>query len=336
MTAQMPAQPAESHSPGFLGDARPDLTPKINNTDVVPQVVSTTPDLRSQVFWAWYNGDAPPDHKPQRDVRDYDPADMPRRVPTNFCGALTGSGKRRYPSAETKRRVLTKQKDRCLYCGNAIGTAVRRGSQTVILRLNWDHFVPFSYGQTNPGSNWVAACHVCNGLKSARMFDTVLEVQDFIRVRWREKGYDMSPLIDIPAATRQSGPPDPTAVAAENAECAERVSRFLQSQVTPPSRNQINGRIGTFGILRVTAALGDLVAGNYAAEIPGLRYPRYSSTAAYDAPPGTPRRMASARPSTVTCPRCGSGGRCFGVDGVQMQSFHRERVALAEERRTAA
>lgn len=68
-----------------------------------------------------------------------------------------------------------------------------------MLRLNWDHFVPFAYGRTNASANWVAACHVCNGIKSCRVFDTVLEAQEYIRERWAAKGYALERGIEYEA-----------------------------------------------------------------------------------------------------------------------------------------
>lgn len=142
-------------------------------------------------FWSWLDGkditEVRPDHNPRR-TRDEG---------SSFGYAITGSGKRRRPSAARKRGILALQKDRCLYCDHRFGAVVKRKGRTVTLRLHWDHFVPFAYGHTNADANWVAACHVCNGIKYCRMFDTVGEAQRFILARWVEKGYEIQhPLLN--------------------------------------------------------------------------------------------------------------------------------------------
>ena len=59
----------------------------------------------------------------------------------------------------------------------------------IFLKLNWDHFVPYSYSYNNKKVNFVAACHVCNGIKSNKMFDTVKEIKDYVSYQRKKKGY---------------------------------------------------------------------------------------------------------------------------------------------------
>lgn len=148
-------------------------------------------------FWAWLDGTAvPKQREPEPDPE-----------PTTYAHAVTGSGQRKRPSAKIRQAALKRQRNRCLYCGHKFGTVVqrtRRGrgrNRTATLRINWDHFVPYAYGLTNGAHNWVAACHVCNNIKSCRMFDTVREAQAFVRARWAEKGYELlAPLLDVELA----------------------------------------------------------------------------------------------------------------------------------------
>jgi 5-methylcytosine-specific restriction endonuclease McrA len=132
-------------------------------------------------FWAWLDGN----RIPQQREPEPDPE------PLNYIGAITGSGKRTRPKAAIKKEILAKQKGRCLYCDHLIGAIVRRRKDNVVLRINWDHFVPYAYGHTNAGTNWVAACHVCNNIKHCRMFDTVRDAKAFILARWADKGYEI-------------------------------------------------------------------------------------------------------------------------------------------------
>src|SRR5690554_5646428 len=105
--------------------------------------------------------------------------------------ATGGVDKRRRPSKKMREAILARQDGRCMYCGNKFGWVVRKGNRLVTLRLNWDHFVPYAFCGNNPADNWIAACHVCNGIKGATMFASVVEAQLFIRARWVEKGLDI-------------------------------------------------------------------------------------------------------------------------------------------------
>ncbi|MFF8784748.1 HNH endonuclease [Streptomyces sp. NPDC015125] len=84
-----------------------------------------------------------------------------------------GIGIRRKPRAADRERIITQQGYKCLYCEIPISTKIFRGNREIMLLANWDHFIPYAYSQRNPSNNWVLACHVCNGLKLARMFDDV-------------------------------------------------------------------------------------------------------------------------------------------------------------------
>lgn len=106
---------------------------------------------------------------------------------------------RRPPRRVDQHRILALQGDVCLYCGIPIGTEIsrvrkdRRGwtrTSTVVLRRNWDHFVPYSYIARNPQANWVLACHVCNLIKTARMFDTVEDARHAILPHRERRGYE--------------------------------------------------------------------------------------------------------------------------------------------------
>lgn len=99
------------------------------------------------------------------------------------------AGRRRPPPKSTRDAVLERQENRCLYCGGEFGGWASRHGKLVAVRIAWDHSVPFSYLQRNPDSNWVAACTVCNGIKSNLIFDSLIEAQDFIKHQRHIKGY---------------------------------------------------------------------------------------------------------------------------------------------------
>ncbi len=178
----------------------------------VCQLTTRSPESRSRAFWSWFASKHParsrheptPDHPTTAEPASHEGPTQRQITHTRSTRrgftvgyALTASGQRRTPNAATRRDVLEAQRNRCLYCENTFGSIIRRGHKTISLRLNWDHFVPYSYGLTNGGDNWVAACHVCNGIKSNRMFETVARAKTFILARWAEKGYDLKPILTV-------------------------------------------------------------------------------------------------------------------------------------------
>lgn len=110
---------------------------------------------------------------------------------------IDGNGSRKRPRETDKRRISELQSGRCLYCDLPIGAEIIRWSDPghkrnglVVLRPQWDHFVPYSYSLRNPSANWVLACHVCNGIKTARMFDSVEKARELILPERIRKGYE--------------------------------------------------------------------------------------------------------------------------------------------------
>lgn len=129
---------------------------------------------------------------------------------------IGGIGIRRAPRLAERIRVQEAQGNRCLYCELPIGTAIWRRAQTVILRTNWDHFVPYSYLARNPDNNWVLACHVCNGIKTARMFDTVQTARQVILPVREAKGYEDPKSVLLRLGLEASDDPWPEQIRVKN------------------------------------------------------------------------------------------------------------------------
>lgn len=97
---------------------------------------------------------------------------------------------RRLPPKWQRDQQLDEQRGRCFYCDRAFGSFVQAPTGEVVrLVVHWDHVTPYAYSQNNHGWNFVAACHVCNGIKSDRIFETEDEARTFIQLRWMQKGY---------------------------------------------------------------------------------------------------------------------------------------------------
>ena len=84
--------------------------------------------------------------------------------------------------AAVRDRLMIEQNDCCFYCGRKIGAKFRHKGADGRLRRAWDHFKPYAYVAGSGGNeNWILACHVCNGIKSDRLFKTPEEAKLFLR-----------------------------------------------------------------------------------------------------------------------------------------------------------
>lgn len=72
--------------------------------------------------------------------------------------------------------VLAESQDnRCIYCGDLF---------TFLRPPCADHFIPFSFCQSNHKDNFVAACKSCNSRKNGEYFESVEEVRRHLGVTW--------------------------------------------------------------------------------------------------------------------------------------------------------
>jgi hypothetical protein len=122
-----------------------------------------------------------------------------RRVGLKVIENRVSGGKnkfRRKPSGVAQKRILDGQDHRCLYCCRRIGSVVyKRGEYKgrafgVRLKLVWDHYVPYIYSLDSSDSNFVAACHICNGFKSDLMMDSLKDYRNHIADKWERRYWD--------------------------------------------------------------------------------------------------------------------------------------------------
>jgi hypothetical protein len=110
--------------------------------------------------------------------------------PTKFHRETEAPQHRKTPPKAEKDRILEEQEDRCFYCGVRLESTRFRKGKPIIIKVNWDHQLPYTFSQNNATSNFVAACHVCNGIKSNRLFKTIEEAQVYLAGKRKQKGYD--------------------------------------------------------------------------------------------------------------------------------------------------
>lgn len=94
---------------------------------------------------------------------------------------------RKRPTAGTRRMLLEQFNHSCAYCFRKFGDSVMYRGVLKTVSINWDHEVPYSYGQNNEASNFLPACSFCNKFKSNKMFKTIEEVQIYVNAKWEER-----------------------------------------------------------------------------------------------------------------------------------------------------
>ena len=109
--------------------------------------------------------------------------------PTNYKRESDLSAGRRHLSKVEQNRLLNQQEFKCFYCNRDFNSLVFRKGNAIRLQTEFDHLVPHSYSYNNLSSNFVAACHICNGLKSSLVFDTLEQAQVYLQNKWVEKKY---------------------------------------------------------------------------------------------------------------------------------------------------
>lgn len=112
-----------------------------------------------------------------------------RTSPQRYERMSEPEGRRRNPPKWAQKDRLEKQQNRCFWCDVEFGSVVLRDGKPIQLRIAWDHYIPYSFSQDNDAVNFVASCHICNGIKSDRCFGTVDEAKAYIAQRRIAKGY---------------------------------------------------------------------------------------------------------------------------------------------------
>ncbi len=105
---------------------------------------------------------------------------------------------RSLPPRSERTAILRQQQDRCFYCDRLFGSIIYRGPKEVVLRLCWDHVIPWVYSLSNRTQNFVASCHVCNSLKGSLMFNSYDDARLFLYEKWKAKGYsEKKPMLEL-------------------------------------------------------------------------------------------------------------------------------------------
>jgi 5-methylcytosine-specific restriction endonuclease McrA len=112
------------------------------------------------------------------------------------------SAKQSYgPSKNVLIQCIAAQDERCAYCDRLFGALVIIDGKLITLTAELDHFIPRAKRLNNSPSNIVAACQICNGLKSSRVFTSMTQARAVLQAAWAERGWTDMPL-PLPNASR--------------------------------------------------------------------------------------------------------------------------------------
>ena len=108
--------------------------------------------------------------------------------PTKYKRECSPEPRKRKPSPKECAEVIDLQENRCIYCDMQFGGYALRDGRAIRLKVVFDHFVPYSYTQNNYLYNFVASCHICNGIKNDKCFHSLDEAKIYINGRRSAKG----------------------------------------------------------------------------------------------------------------------------------------------------
>ena len=103
-----------------------------------------------------------------------------------------GSRQPQVPRTTLAKRVV-EQGNKCKYCDRAFGSCALIDGELERLEARPDHFRPIAERRNDNLSNIFAACHICNRLKSSRLFVDVEEVRAVLQAAWLERGWKSAP-----------------------------------------------------------------------------------------------------------------------------------------------
>lgn len=96
----------------------------------------------------------------------------------------------RFVSKSTKRKILESQGDCCIYCEEPFNSIKYRKDKEIVLTVEFDHKIPYTMIQDSSKDNIVAACQVCNGIKSDTLYQNLNSARIDLFEKRKQKGYN--------------------------------------------------------------------------------------------------------------------------------------------------
>lgn len=97
-----------------------------------------------------------------------------------------GQRNRKRLPKKVKNRILEAQNHKCIYCDIDLNDKYvwdNKRAKFIKIKVHFDHFVSWNYSRSDQASNLVAACHLCNGIKSDKYFTDIQSAADYILSR---------------------------------------------------------------------------------------------------------------------------------------------------------
>ena len=92
---------------------------------------------------------------------------------------------RRSPISRARAREIAESQDGyCFWCEHEFGSYVLKQNVVRRLEIVVDHVSPWAYSLDHGTKNLVASCQICNGWKSALVFQTEEECRGFLKRKW--------------------------------------------------------------------------------------------------------------------------------------------------------
>ena len=106
------------------------------------------------------------------------------------CAMSIPSTRNKGLKAHVKRLMIEVQGNKCFYCGRKFGSAyIKKNSPAHTVRfttVTFDHVQPFVNGGRDT-HNRVAACNLCNAVKSDKVFDNLFQIGIYTSKKLKEK-----------------------------------------------------------------------------------------------------------------------------------------------------
>jgi hypothetical protein len=108
---------------------------------------------------------------------------------THYKSMISSDNPRKQPSKKKKAELLEEFNNSCCYCDKRFGSTVSYNGKERIVRVAWDHVIPYSYSLSNENSNFLPSCNFCNSWKSNLMFETIDDVRVYVNNKWENEGF---------------------------------------------------------------------------------------------------------------------------------------------------
>lgn len=121
-------------------------------------------------------------------------AKPPDLDPKYIIRMTKGRKRKKRPTPARQKVLLESQNYKCFYCGCDLRNSWYVGGRMKLpkrVTIHYDHLVPWVYSIDDGVQNIVAACSVCNMIKTSRVFPTVEKLREWVLSRREKRNYEI-------------------------------------------------------------------------------------------------------------------------------------------------